>query len=408
MPIRLECESCSTRVKVPDGTAGRRVRCPNCGKVQVIGQRAPKRETVVHAAARANGDARATAVAERPTRTRSSRRSVSASEFEDQVAQDDSLEVASSNPADAAKAPIGEFAVSSSAGAVCDDATTHETDAAACPEQESDASPVCSSSQRADNESDDAVAEAETEDIDDVEDEEAVDETEGEEIEDVADDEEYEDEEECEEDDAGDGDDQVRDEGLADVEHQEVVVADNAATEACRDHEAGPPAEDAVSEPDEEFATTPACAPADDRDQSERPANDSASSIQQRLAAVPVRRSAISLGSSSSAAESTAEAPAGTMTSDLVETRATVQPAGQPVNADPSGPAMLIYLCWALRVLAVLSVGAVVKLSLLMADWGADFADIVFTLPLGLGLVGAIWGVGEIARHMHGDSSRRP
>jgi predicted Zn finger-like uncharacterized protein len=36
MPIRLECQSCATRIKVPDGTEGRIVKCPRCGHTQQI------------------------------------------------------------------------------------------------------------------------------------------------------------------------------------------------------------------------------------------------------------------------------------------------------------------------------------------------------------------------------------
>lgn len=36
MSIRLECEHCGTRIKVPDGTEGRMVRCPQCGHTQRV------------------------------------------------------------------------------------------------------------------------------------------------------------------------------------------------------------------------------------------------------------------------------------------------------------------------------------------------------------------------------------
>lgn len=36
MPIRFECESCSARIKVPDSTEGRKVKCPRCGSTQRV------------------------------------------------------------------------------------------------------------------------------------------------------------------------------------------------------------------------------------------------------------------------------------------------------------------------------------------------------------------------------------
>jgi predicted Zn finger-like uncharacterized protein len=36
MPIRFRCESCESRIKVPDGAEGRRVRCPRCGHLQRV------------------------------------------------------------------------------------------------------------------------------------------------------------------------------------------------------------------------------------------------------------------------------------------------------------------------------------------------------------------------------------
>lgn len=61
------------------------------------------------------------------------------------------------------------------------------------------------------------------------------------------------------------------------------------------------------------------------------------------------------------------------------------------------GAATLAIACWALRVLAFLSFGGVVKLCLAWSDAGARFIDILFALPLGLGLVVMFWAVGEIA-----------
>lgn len=36
MPIRFRCDDCSARMKVPDGSQGRRVKCPKCGIVQRV------------------------------------------------------------------------------------------------------------------------------------------------------------------------------------------------------------------------------------------------------------------------------------------------------------------------------------------------------------------------------------
>ncbi len=40
MTIRLLCEDCQARIKVPDGAEGRKVKCPRCGAVQRVGQAA--------------------------------------------------------------------------------------------------------------------------------------------------------------------------------------------------------------------------------------------------------------------------------------------------------------------------------------------------------------------------------
>lgn len=36
MPVRFRCENCESRIKVPDGSQGRRVRCPRCGHLQRV------------------------------------------------------------------------------------------------------------------------------------------------------------------------------------------------------------------------------------------------------------------------------------------------------------------------------------------------------------------------------------
>lgn len=36
MPIRFRCQDCSSRVKVPEGTQGKQVKCPRCGRVQSV------------------------------------------------------------------------------------------------------------------------------------------------------------------------------------------------------------------------------------------------------------------------------------------------------------------------------------------------------------------------------------
>lgn len=59
---------------------------------------------------------------------------------------------------------------------------------------------------------------------------------------------------------------------------------------------------------------------------------------------------------------------------------------------------LLIVLCWALRVLACLSLVSVVKLSLMALDAGHKTLDVLIIAPLGLGVAAAIWAVGEVAR----------
>lgn len=36
MPIRFRCQDCRSRVKVPEGTQGKQVKCPRCGRVQSV------------------------------------------------------------------------------------------------------------------------------------------------------------------------------------------------------------------------------------------------------------------------------------------------------------------------------------------------------------------------------------
>lgn len=36
MPIRFQCEDCQSRIKVPDGAEGRKVKCPRCGAVHPV------------------------------------------------------------------------------------------------------------------------------------------------------------------------------------------------------------------------------------------------------------------------------------------------------------------------------------------------------------------------------------
>ncbi len=39
MPIRFRCQDCSSRVKVPEGTQGKQVKCPRCGRIQSVPNR---------------------------------------------------------------------------------------------------------------------------------------------------------------------------------------------------------------------------------------------------------------------------------------------------------------------------------------------------------------------------------
>ena len=36
MPIRFLCYNCAAKIKVPDGTQGRKVKCPSCGSLQRV------------------------------------------------------------------------------------------------------------------------------------------------------------------------------------------------------------------------------------------------------------------------------------------------------------------------------------------------------------------------------------
>lgn len=38
MPIRFRCQDCRSRVKVPEGTQGKQVKCPRCGRIQSVPQ----------------------------------------------------------------------------------------------------------------------------------------------------------------------------------------------------------------------------------------------------------------------------------------------------------------------------------------------------------------------------------
>ncbi|MCC7409913.1 MAG: hypothetical protein IT442_17735 [Phycisphaeraceae bacterium] len=40
MPIRFRCESCQAKIRVPEGSEGRKVKCPRCGLIQNVPQRA--------------------------------------------------------------------------------------------------------------------------------------------------------------------------------------------------------------------------------------------------------------------------------------------------------------------------------------------------------------------------------
>jgi len=55
MPIRFRCQDCRSRVKVPEGSQGKQVKCPRCGRIQSVPQRhgkgqhqAPQNDMAVH------------------------------------------------------------------------------------------------------------------------------------------------------------------------------------------------------------------------------------------------------------------------------------------------------------------------------------------------------------------------
>lgn len=80
----------------------------------------------------------------------------------------------------------------------------------------------------------------------------------------------------------------------------------------------------------------------------------------------------------------------------------------EPVMAAPMAKArrtapapaysLLIVLCWALRLLACLSLVSVVKLTLMALDADYKPVDVAIIAPLGVGISAAIWAVGEVAR----------
>ncbi|MCC7204152.1 MAG: hypothetical protein IT441_03670 [Phycisphaeraceae bacterium] len=46
MPIRFRCQSCQAKIRVPEGSEGRKVKCPRCGLIQNVPQRAHAAEPV--------------------------------------------------------------------------------------------------------------------------------------------------------------------------------------------------------------------------------------------------------------------------------------------------------------------------------------------------------------------------
>ncbi len=66
--------------------------------------------------------------------------------------------------------------------------------------------------------------------------------------------------------------------------------------------------------------------------------------------------------------------------------------------APPPGFATLLALCWLLRILACVSIVSLVKLALLWIDAGAKVLDVIIVAPLGIGVVIALWALGEMAR----------
>ncbi|TWT87158.1 hypothetical protein Mal64_26930 [Pseudobythopirellula maris] len=49
MPIHVTCDSCHSNFNAPDGTGGKRAKCPSCGSVIVIPTPPPKEEEVFEA-----------------------------------------------------------------------------------------------------------------------------------------------------------------------------------------------------------------------------------------------------------------------------------------------------------------------------------------------------------------------
>jgi len=74
-------------------------------------------------------------------------------------------------------------------------------------------------------------------------------------------------------------------------------------------------------------------------------------------------------------------------------------PVARPRRAAaPPAYSLLLVLCWTLRVLACLSLGSIAKLLLIWSDAGAKLTDVLIAIPLGLGIAGGIWAIGEVAR----------
>jgi hypothetical protein len=46
MPIRFRCQDCRSRVKVPEGSQGKQVKCPRCGRIQSVPNRGHNSEPV--------------------------------------------------------------------------------------------------------------------------------------------------------------------------------------------------------------------------------------------------------------------------------------------------------------------------------------------------------------------------
>ncbi|MEX2216792.1 MAG: hypothetical protein WD768_21940 [Phycisphaeraceae bacterium] len=346
MPIRFECDACGARVKVPDGTAGRRVKCPSCGKVQVISKATPKAAVVQQTSARKAAE---------PVSVAAPAPETSREEAADQAGDDSTIGV-----------EAGEHAIAESP--VMDD--------------------LDESTEEFDDEftADDETSEAEmqedvTSEMRDMTDESA--------------------------DDEGEGDD------------------DEIDNEAMKDH---------VEERDrdEPVETVSVAAPVEVEDvapvapvKPEPARGEAKASGDQALpdrASIPVRTAGrgISLDSEPRQAKVPAVAPVATAplappaptAAASVAAEVPAVPIAAPMKPEPPAEpppmlAVLLFLSWALRILAVLALGSVAKLMLLFSDAGASATDILFTLPLGLGVVGVIWGVGEMARVTR-DRARQP